>query len=97
MTARSTGIGIRELRADLATRVRRAQVGETTVVTVNGRPAAQLGPFTPEHHAAAPTLASLVAAGAVLPPRRADRRLDDRTVAVWGNVRLDRLLAEIRG
>ena len=96
MPATPPGIGIRELRADLATRVRRAQVGETTVVTVNGRPAAQLGPFTPEREAA-PTLASLVAAGAVLPPRRADRRIDDRTVAVWGNVRLDRLLAEIRG
>lgn len=97
MSERIPGIGIRELRADLATRVRRAQVGETTVVTVNGRPAAQLGPFTPERHDAAPTLAALVAAGAVLPPRRSDGRVDDRTVAVWGNVRLDRLLREIRG
>ena len=36
--------GMRELRADLAAAVRRAEWGERIVVTVAGRPVAQLGP-----------------------------------------------------
>jgi antitoxin (DNA-binding transcriptional repressor) of toxin-antitoxin stability system len=86
-------LGVRELRADLAARVRSAAAGETTVVTVNGRPAASLGPLTQ----AADGMAHLVAAGALLPPRRSDRQVPARTVTVWGTVRLDRLLREIRG
>jgi len=39
---------------------------------------------------------ALIASGALLPPRRTDGALPTRTVSVWGNVRLDRLLAEIR-
>lgn len=89
-------LGIRELRADLAARIRRAAVGETTLITVNGRPAAQLGPVGTA--AADPhPLAALFASGAVIPARRADRQIPGRTVAVWGTVRLDRLLREIRG
>ena len=42
-------------------------------------------------------LASLVVSGALVPPRRVDGRVPDRHVTVWGNVRLDRLLREIRG
>ncbi|CAB4540400.1 MAG: type II toxin-antitoxin system prevent-host-death family antitoxin [Actinobacteria bacterium] len=94
-------IGIRELRADLAAHVRRAAGGEPTVVSVAGRPAAALVPLSAmrdggdgggETH-----LASLVASGALVPPRRSDGRVPDRVVAVWGNVRLDRLLREVRG
>jgi prevent-host-death family protein len=87
-------IGIRELRADLAAHVRRAAAGEPTVVSVNGEPAAVLGPLAAEP---AVSLDALVAAGAVVPPRRSDRTLPSSTVAAFGNVRLDRLLAEIRG
>jgi prevent-host-death family protein len=93
-------IGIRELRADLAARVRRAAAGEATVVSVGGRPAAVLAPLTSAmsgEAAGEPHLSSLVAAGAVLPPRRTDGTLPSGTVSVWGTVRLDRLLAEIRG
>ncbi|MFN6118520.1 MAG: type II toxin-antitoxin system Phd/YefM family antitoxin [Actinomycetes bacterium] len=96
-------IGIRELRADLAAHVRRAAGGEPTVVSGAGRPAAALVPLSAmrdggdggdggETH-----LASLVASGALVPPRRSDGRVPDRVVAVWGNVRLDRLLREVRG
>ena len=90
-------LGIRELRADLAARIRRAAVGESTVITVNGRPAAQLGPIASAAGTEPHGLAALVASGAVIPSRRADRSVTDRTVAVWGTVRLDRLLREIRG
>ena len=89
-------LGIRELRADLAARIRRAAAGETTLVTVNGRPAAQLGPVGASAAEPSP-MAALVSAGAVIPPRRPDRHVAERTVAVWGAVRLDRLLREIRG
>ena len=57
---------IRALRADLAAAVRRAADGERIVVTVSGRPTAQLGPLDDQ----APDLDRLIAAGAVLPPRR---------------------------
>ncbi len=99
-------IGIRELRADLAAHIRRAAAGEATVVSVGGRPAAVLAPLTP----GAPTpsamsnlrsnsahRSSLEASGALLPPRRTDGKLPSGTVPTWGSVRLDRLLAEIRG
>lgn len=59
-------IGIRELRADLATHVRRAAAGESIVVTVSGRPAALLGPLGGGR---AQALDDLVATGAVLAPR----------------------------
>ncbi|MCB0999972.1 MAG: type II toxin-antitoxin system prevent-host-death family antitoxin [Acidimicrobiales bacterium] len=92
-------IGIRELRADLAAHVRRAAAGEPTVVSVAGHPAAALVPLSAmsDDHAGGPQLSSLIAAGALVPPRRADGRVPDRHVTVWGNVRLDRLLREVRG
>lgn len=100
-------IGVRDLRADLAAHVRRAAAGETTVVSVGGRPAAVLAPLAtapPSSHptmsdevGVQPHLSSLVATGAVLAPRRTDGKLPTGTVSVWGTVRLDRLLAEIRG
>ena len=61
-------MGIRELRNDVAAVVRQAAAGERIVVTVDGVPVAQLGPLSPE---GAPTLDDLVAAGAVVAPRRA--------------------------
>lgn len=60
-------IGIRELRRDLASLVRRAAAGEAVVVTVNGRPAAVLGPLG---DTAPGGLDDLVARGLVQPPRR---------------------------
>jgi prevent-host-death family protein len=116
-------IGIRELRGDLAAHIRRAAAGETTVVTVGGRPAAVIAPLAQAPLAQAPGTpipgapdpgaltpgamstmrtssahrSSLEASGALLPPRRTDGKLPSGTVPTWGSVRLDRLLAEIRG
>lgn len=96
-------IGIRDLRADLAAHVKRAAGGEPTVVSIAGRPAAALVPLsamtdaTHDDGASDAQRASLIASGALVPPRRGDGRLPERHVTVWGNVRLDRLLREIRG
>lgn len=89
-----TELGIRDLRADLAAHVRRAAAGEASVITVNGRPAAVLAPLETQ-----PTgdIAALIASGAVLPARRTDGATATGTITAWGNVRLDRLLREIRG
>ncbi|MCU1361699.1 MAG: hypothetical protein JWN99_2988 [Ilumatobacteraceae bacterium] len=94
----AASIGIRELRADLAAHVRRAANGEPTVVSVGGRPAAALVPIAmSDEPGTGPHLSSLVASGGLIAARRTDGRLPTGTVAVWGNVRLDRLLREIRG
>ena len=60
-------IGARELRANLAAAVRQAGAGERVVITIDGRPVAQLGPLEP---AGAPSLEELAASGLLEPPRR---------------------------
>lgn len=90
-------IGIRDLRGDLAAHVRRAAAGEPTVVSVDGRPSAVLGPLSLPTHGDDITIAALIASGALLPPRRGGAVLPRAMVPVWGNVRLDRLLREVRG
>lgn len=87
-------IGARELRANLATVLRQAGAGERVVVTVDGRPVAQLTPVEP---AGAPTLAELAAAGLVEPPRRSDRPVEPAALDAAVDVRLERVLAEVRG
>lgn len=87
-------VGVRDLRRQLATLLRRADAGERIVVTVAGRPVAQLGPVTSP---GAPTLDDLVAAGLVLPPGRPDRPLEPGPVPVPVDVRLDTALDELRG
>lgn len=91
-------LGIRELRGDLAAHVRRASNGEPTIVSIAGRPTAALVPIAiSDERDPAAHLSSLVASGGLIPARRTDGKLPDHTVPVWGNVRLDRLLREIRG
>lgn len=87
-------IGIRELRATAAAAVKRAEAGQLTVITVGGRPAAQLGPLTSA--AAERSLDELVAQGLLIAARRSGQP-NDSTITVWGGVRLDRLLREVRG
>jgi antitoxin (DNA-binding transcriptional repressor) of toxin-antitoxin stability system len=87
-------IGTRELRANLAAAVRAAGAGERVVVTLDGRPVAQLGPLEP---AGAPSLAELAAAGLLEPPRRLDRPPPPDAVDAAVDVRLDRIVAEVRG
>jgi prevent-host-death family protein len=85
--------GVRELRADLAGAVRRAAAGQRTVVTQHGRPVAQLAPLDE----AAPALEHLIAAGALIPPRRVTAWRPPHPVPVWSGVRIDRALRELRG
>ena len=87
-------IGVRELRNQVAAVVRRAGGGERIVVTVDGRPVAQLGPLEPPGR---PTLDDLAAAGLVHLPRRADRPPTPGLAPVPVDVRIDRVLAELRG
>ena len=88
-----TNVGIRELRADLAGLVRRAANGQRTVITQHGRPAAQLAPLD----GAAPALDQLIAAGALVAPRRSSEWRPPTPVPVWSGVRIDRALRELRG
>jgi len=88
-------MGVRELRADLATHLRRAGAGQRVIVSVGGRAVAQLGPVEPEQGQT--VLADLLTSGAVVPPRRSDAGRLAPAVPVWSGVRLDRALKELRG
>ena len=87
-------LGIRDLRAQLAAAVRQAGTGERIVVTVDGRPVAQLGPLEPAGPA---SLEELAAVGLVDPPRRTDRPGSPAAEDAAVDVRLDRVLDEVRG
>jgi prevent-host-death family protein len=87
-------IGTRELRANLAAALRTVAAGERLVVTVDGRPVAQLAPVEPT---GAPTLADLAASGLVEPPRRSRPTDPPSPADLAVDVRLDRVLAEVRG
>jgi prevent-host-death family protein len=84
---------VRELRAGLADSVRRAAAGERTLITAHGRPVAQLAPLDE----GAPDIDRLVAAGALIPPRRLTHWRPPTAVPVWSGVRIDRALRELRG
>ena len=88
-------IGIRELRATAAAVIRQAGTGERIVVTVDGRPLAQLGPLEAERHEV--SIDDLVAAGLVIAPRRVGAVRPTEPVPAWAGARLDRLLRELRG
>jgi antitoxin (DNA-binding transcriptional repressor) of toxin-antitoxin stability system len=88
-------LGVRELRADLATHLRRAGAGQRIVVSVGGRAVAQVGPV--EAYQGQTVLADLVAAGLVAAPRRTDAMRLPAAVPIWSGVRLDRALKELRG
>ncbi len=88
-------IGIRELRADVAAQVRRAGDGHRVVITVGGRPVAQLGPIEPED--SAPTLEDLAARGQIVLARRHDRPEPASVLPLWAGTRIDQLVREVRG
>jgi antitoxin (DNA-binding transcriptional repressor) of toxin-antitoxin stability system len=88
-------VGIRVLRANVADAVQRAARGERLVITVGGRPAAQLGPL--DAGSGPESLDDLVSRGLVMAPRRTDLPRPTEPVPVWSGARLDRLLREIRG
>ena len=82
--------GIRELRQQLPSVVKRAAAGEEVVVTVGGVPAARLVPLG----GAGPTLDDLVALGLVRAPRRRGSLPQPEQVPV--DARTDRALREVR-
>jgi prevent-host-death family protein len=88
-------VGIRELRNNVAAVVRRAAAGERITITVDGVPAAQLGPLSPG--AGGLTLDDLVAAGLAVPPGRRDRPGDVDVEDVPVDARPDSVLDQLRG
>lgn len=89
-------LGIRELRGRLTSLVRRAGSGERIVITIAGRPVAQLGPVEPTTSQV--TIDDLAARGLLEPARRGDRPTDPGTrIDTWTGGRLDRALREVRG
>ena len=87
-------VGIRELRNNVAAVVRRARGGERIVITVDGTPAAQLGPLDAPSDA---TLDDLVAAGLARPPGRRDRPVPPDAEDAPVDIRPDSVLDELRG
>ena len=87
-------VGIRELRNNVAALVRRAGVGERIVITVDGVPAAQIGPLDAP---AATTTDDLVAAGLARPPGRHDRPPAPEAEDAPVDIRPDSVLDELRG
>lgn len=85
---------MRELRNDVAAVVRRAGAGERIVVTVDGRPVAQLGPLEP---VGAPTLDDLIASGHVRAARRAASAARPAAEDAPIDARSDWILDDIRG
>ena len=88
-------MNVRTLRSQLAQALRRAEAGERIVVTVGGRPVAQLGPVEAETDRR-PTIEDLVARGLLVPARRDDRPEPTLQVPLWAGARIDRIFREIR-
>lgn len=88
-------MGIREFRGRLTSLVRRAGSGERIVITIAGRPIAQLGPVEPA--SAAITIDDLAARGLLELARRGDRPPPDIVIDSWTGRRLDHALREVRG
>jgi prevent-host-death family protein len=88
-------VGVRDLRNNVAAVVRRAASGERIVVTVDGVPAAMLGPLEP--HVDGLTLDDLIAAGLVQPAHRTDRPQAPEPANLPIDARSDRILDELRG
>ena len=88
-------MGIRELRANLTSATRRAAAGERVVITIDGRPVAQLGPVEPTDRRL--TLADLATRGLIQPARRHDRPEPEMVMPLWAGTRIDHLVREVRG
>lgn len=88
-------LGTRELRAELAAAVGRAGSGERIVITVGGRPVAQLGPLEPTDRNV--SLEDLAARGQLVPARRDDRPTPEFSMPLWAGTRIDQLIREVRG
>lgn len=88
-------MGIRDMRAHAAALVRRAGAGQRLVITIGGRPIAQLGPL--ESPPGDVTIEDLAARGLLIAARRSDRPLPSERIDLRTGTRLDRILREVRG
>jgi len=89
-----TRVGIRELRLNASRLVRRAMSGERIVITINGVPAARLGPLNAG--AAGATIDDLVAAGLLRRPRATSPPPAASPVCVPGGKTTTEILREHR-
>jgi prevent-host-death family protein len=87
-------IGIRELRQDLSSQVKRAAAGETIIVTVDGEAKARLSPLEPA--SGARTMEGLIASGRVIPAKRRGQKPPDAPPRVKGGRPSQEILGEIR-
>jgi len=94
--ARRPEVGIRALREQAATFVKRAQYGDSVVITVNGEPVAELGPVG-ANGTTSTTLSDLVTRGALVAARRKDAYRFPNPIAVHSGARIDQMLREVRG
>ena len=94
--ARRPHVGIRALREQAATFVKRAQSGDAVVITVNGEPVAELGPIGNTIESPT-TIADLVARGVVIAPRRVNGYRQSDPISVHSGARIDQILREVRG
>lgn len=88
-------LGVRELRKAVSAAIRRAASGERIVITVDGRPVAQLGPLEPTDGRV--TLEDLAARGQLVLARRDDRPVPEFSMPLWAGTRIDQLIREVRG
>jgi len=88
-------LGVRELRNHVSAALRRAESGERIVITVDGRPVAQLGPLTPPDDG--PSLDDLIAAREVNAPTRSGRAPHPEPLALPVDVRVDDVWDDLRG
>jgi len=86
-------LGTRAARAVFASLLRRAENGESTIITDRGEPVAVLGPLG----ATAPAVEQLITSGAVIPPRRTADWRPPTPVRIWAGTRLDQALRDLRG
>jgi len=87
-------IGIRELRKDLSSQVKRAAAGERIVVTVDGEPRAMLSPLTGQQ--ADVTMEGLIASGRVIPAKRRGEPVPEPPPLISGGPPSAEILDELR-
>lgn len=88
-------IAVRELRNQASRVVRRARAGERLIITVDGVPAAEIGPVSAAWRAAA-SVDELIATGAVVAPRQRTAPRRPKPVPAPSGRSSSDVLAELR-
>jgi len=86
-------IALRELRNQASRVVRRARAGERLIITVDGVPAAEIGPVTPGRSA---SLEELISIGSVVAPRERTAVRSPRPLPAPSGRSSSDVLAELR-